>query len=813
MADTPPPIPNNRPKSQYVPPPIPTNRPKNSYVAPVIGSLFSRPTPKSASNKPTPTPKPRTSVSDEPTSYENHAYDQNSFNHTAVKAEKPKPSTKPSVSAKPSNSSAMWSQSANPSASNGQVRVTVDTGGASKAMFKAAMDKETRSKAMTKEQEKDAAKLGWGVTKNVAKNASMDDFMKASKAASKSSSSGKSGSTAFASSMIKSQASKDQPVMTKDQQKQAAKLSWGIGKNVAKNVSMNDMKKAASFVSVSSSSSTQQQQQPIPAHRPAPTQPPTARARPKPTGAGTSTSVLPPPPSSQGSVPLQASSQPKPAARSAFSLKLPTSDQSKNRLKPTIIRPGASNQKSTVKSNSRSSSPSFDNNNTKKVPPPRPSGGPPQGKKGGPPPRPTSMPSAKQRTSVTGGKPKRPAPKKPTLLEKHGLSSLEITPTSSPVGSPTDSVVDLPPRPGPGHPLYKYIVSQPHAVAQYDYDAQASEDLSFKTEDLIILKRKIDADWYIGRCGNKEGMFPAQFVRVVRDVVEDKEVKVSPKLSVGSNNVTGPRCVAKFEYQSGNWDDLPFPEGAVIKLVERVDGEWYKGEYNGRTGIFPKGYVEVLEDLSAKPTSVSPALSLVSSDNLATALYDFDAAEDGELSFKEGNRIKIVGKFNEDWYIGTLNGKQGRFPANFVDKVPTDMSSNSEPAIKSVEPHAFVQYDFDAEGDEELSLKAGETVLLLEKIGNDWLKGRYRGKDGIFPKSFVEVIVDLPQKKQQTKTTGVGKARYEFKGETNEDLSFREGDTIELIRYINSEWMVGKLKGKTGQFPVNFIEIITPLPS
>ncbi|KAJ8028263.1 SH3 domain-containing protein 19 [Holothuria leucospilota] len=745
MADTPPPIPNNRPKSQYVPPPIPTNRPKNSYVAPVIGSLFSRPTSKSASNKPTPTPKPRTSVSDEPTSYENHAYDQNSFNHTAVKADKPKPSTKPSVSAKPSNSSAMWSQSANPSASNGQVRVTVDTGGASKAMFKAAMDKETRSKAMTKEQEKDAAKLGWGVTKNVAKNASMDDFMKASKAASKSSSSGKSGSTAFASSMIKSQASKDQPVMTKDQQKQAAKLSWGIGKNVAKNVSMNDMKKAASFVSVSSSSSTQQQQQPIPAHRPAPTQPPTARARPKPTGAGTSTSVLPPPPSSQGSVPLQASSQPKPAARSAFSLKLPTSDQSKNRLKPTIIRPGASNQKSTVKSNSRSSSPSFDNNNTKKVPPPRPSGGPPQGKKGGPPPRPTSVPSAKQRTSVAGGKPKRPAPKKPTLLEKHGLSSLEITPTSSPVGSPTDSVVDLPPRPGPGHPLYKYIVSQPHAVAQYDYDAQASEDLSFKTEDLIILKRKIDADWYIGRCGNKEGMFPAQFVRVVRDVVEDKE--------------------------SGDWDDLSFPEGAVIKLVERVDGEWYKGEYNGRTGIFPKGYVE------------------------------------------EGNRIKIVGKFNEDWYIGTLNGKQGRFPANFVDKVPTDMSSNSEPAIKSVEPHAFVQYDFDAEGDEELSLKAGETVLLLEKIGNDWLKGRYRGKDGIFPKSFVEVIVDLPQKKPQTKTTGVGKARYEFKGETNEDLSFREGDTIELIRYINSEWMVGKLKGKTGQFPVNFIEIITPLPS
>lgn len=76
---------------------------------------------------------------------------------------------------------------------------------------------------------------------------------------------------------------------------------------------------------------------------------------------------------------------------------------------------------------------------------------------------------------------------------------------------------------------------------------------------------------------------------------------------------SGPRCVAKFEYHSDDWDDLSFPEGAVIKLVEKVDSEWYKGEYNGQSGIFPKGYVDVLEDLPSKPTSVSPALSLVSS--------------------------------------------------------------------------------------------------------------------------------------------------------------------------------------------------------
>lgn len=793
MADTPPPVPRNRPKSQYVPPPIPSNRPKTSYVAPIFGSLSKSLKPQQSS-KPTPTPKPRTSWSDEP-SHKNHS---NPVSHSMPKTEKPKPlSAKPSLFQKPHSGT-----------SNGQVSVTLDTSGAAKAAFKAAADPETRSKAMTKQQEKDAANLGWGITKNAAKNASMDDFKKASKAASNSSSSS-SATAAFGASLISSQAKKDKPLMTQDQQKQAAKLSWGIGKNIAKNVSLNDVKKASSFVSFSTSGS-HTQPQPKPAQRPAPTQPPTARARPKPAGSSTVSAGLPPPPSSSshGSVPLQATSQPRPVARSAFNLKPPTNDQSKTRAKPTIIRPGSGGQK--AKPNSRSTSPNFDNNNTKKAPPPRPSGGPPAGKKGGPPPRPSSAPTAKQKTAANNAKPKRPAPKKPSLLEKHGLSSIEITP----VPQPASTDLELPPRPGPGHPLYKHIVAHPHAIALYDFEAQDKDDLSFKTEDVIILTKKVDADWYIGRCRSKEGMFPAQFVRIVRDITEERKESVS---SGGSDSISGPRCIAKFDYQSDNWDDLSFPDGAVIKLVERVDSDWLKGEYNGQTGLFPQGYVDVIEDIAVKSPKESPALSLVSNDNMVTALYDFDAEDGNELSFKEGDRINVTSKFSDDWLIGSLNGREGRFPTNFVDKIPASLSPSSEPDIKSVDPHAFVQHNFDAEGPGELSLRAGETVVLLEKIGDDWYKGRYKGKEGIFPKTFVEVIVDLPQqqekKKKKSKATGLGKARYQFEGEAAEDLSFREGDSIELVRYINDEWMVGKLNGRTGQFPVNFIEIIKAIPS
>ena len=59
-------------------------------------------------------------------------------------------------------------------------------------------------------------------------------------------------------------------------------------------------------------------------------------------------------------------------------------------------------------------------------------------------------------------------------------------------------------------------------------------------------------------------------------------------------------------------------------------------------------------------------------------------------------------------------------------------------------PHCVAVYPFTAEGEGELSLTAGDTIELLERVGAEWLKGR-RGEDtGIFPSQFVEIKVDLP---------------------------------------------------------------------
>jgi len=53
----------------------------------------------------------------------------------------------------------------------------------------------------------------------------------------------------------------------------------------------------------------------------------------------------------------------------------------------------------------------------------------------------------------------------------------------------------------------------------------------------------------------------------------------------------------------------------------------------------------------------------------ARALYDYEAAQEGDLGFHEGDIITLIDTSDPSgWWVGELNGYQGTFPSNFVEK-------------------------------------------------------------------------------------------------------------------------------------------------
>ncbi|VDK35240.1 unnamed protein product [Taenia asiatica] len=56
------------------------------------------------------------------------------------------------------------------------------------------------------------------------------------------------------------------------------------------------------------------------------------------------------------------------------------------------------------------------------------------------------------------------------------------------------------------------------------------------------------------------------------------------------------------------------------------------------------------------------------------------------------------------------------------------------------------------------------------------------------------------------------RALYQFEAENDTELDFSEGDVIQLIRQVDENWYEGRLNDKKGFFPVNYVEVIEPLP-
>ncbi|XP_058243398.1 F-BAR and double SH3 domains protein 2-like isoform X1 [Hemibagrus wyckioides] len=175
--------------------------------------------------------------------------------------------------------------------------------------------------------------------------------------------------------------------------------------------------------------------------------------------------------------------------------------------------------------------------------------------------------------------------------------------------------------------LYSYKASQPDELTIDEHEVlEVIEDGDM--EDWVKARNKAG---HVGYVPEKYLQFPSsnsilsmlQSLTALDSRSHTSSNSTDPELASGSINGDASMSFAKaiYDYEGQTDDELSFPEGAVIRILNKDnqedDGFW-EGEFNGRVGVFPSVLVE---DLTAEngdthwalDTQVSSCVKLQSS--------------------------------------------------------------------------------------------------------------------------------------------------------------------------------------------------------
>ncbi|XP_047199951.1 SH3 domain-containing protein 19 isoform X1 [Hippoglossus stenolepis] len=397
----------------------------------------------------------------------------------------------------------------------------------------------------------------------------------------------------------------------------------------------------------------------------------------------------------------------------------------------------------------------------------------------------------------------------------------------------------LPPRPKPGHRLYnKYTLELPHGIAAHDYNGSNTGELSLQKNEVLLLLAEIDHNTFECQVGDIRGRVPKSRMMVITPLTADVSPPQGSATSAAGGDGDGLKMQVIHDFTPEGPGELGLRKGDVVTMVEPVDSDWYRGTCRGSTGFFPVNYVQVLSDspktLPERKPKPPPATA---SGPRCVARFDFEGEHSDELTFLEGDVIQLKEYVGDDWARGQNGVVTGIFPLNFVEVVedlppppsrqqtmprgiplpgmvasPAANTEFAKPAQASQSSVDWVValYDYSGRSEEDLSFQQGDCILLTKHINAEWSCGRLSGREGMFPRAFVESSTAGPQSSnsQQNGAGGRARALFNFTSECDEELSLQMGDVITNLETIDEEWFLGDLRGKRAMVPKNYVQVL-----
>nr|XP_031301638.1 SH3 domain-containing kinase-binding protein 1 isoform X6 [Camelus dromedarius] len=323
------------------------------------------------------------------------------------------------------------------------------------------------------------------------------------------------------------------------------------------------------------------------------------------------------------------------------------------------------------------------------------------------------------------------------------------------------------------------------AIVEFDYQAQHDDELTITVGEIITNIRKEDGGWWEGQINGRRGLFPDNFVREIK-----KEMKKDPlsskapekpmhEVSSGNTLLSSEtilrtnkrgerrrrRCQVAFSYLPQNDDELELKVGDIIEVVGEVEEGWWEGVLNGKTGMFPSNFIKELSG-DSDDLGISQDEQLSKSSLRETTGSESDGGDSSSTKSEGANgtvataaiqpkKVKGVGfgdifkdkpiklrprsiEVENDFLpVEKTIGKKLPPTTATPDSSKTEMDSRTK-----TKDYCKVIFPYEAQNDDELTIKEGDIVTLINKdcIDVGWWEGELNGRRGVFPDNFVKLL-------------------------------------------------------------------------
>lgn len=160
-----------------------------------------------------------------------------------------------------------------------------------------------------------------------------------------------------------------------------------------------------------------------------------------------------------------------------------------------------------------------------------------------------------------------------------------------------------------------------------------------------------------------------------------KQASLHP-LKVPTGDTWEEHVVLK-DFEGEGCKQLPITKGDIVQVIRKDESGWWMVSSKNKVGWVPRSYIRPTSRVESPDEDEEDdgiGLSIPGGKVITTedyqAIDDYEAEDEAQVSFKEGDVVTVIDKEEDGWWFVAVNGREGWAPFSYLETMKGTQSDS-----------------------------------------------------------------------------------------------------------------------------------------